>query len=298
MIKVTLYIPCFNAESYIKECLESIFIQSYSLDEVLIIDDGSTDNTVSICSSFSVKIISHAGNRGLSVARNTAFRAARNEFVASLDADCKAKSDWLEKLISHFSNNNIAGVGGKLIERYNLHTADKWRTMHMSQAWGDQIVENPGYLAGNNNVYRRSAIFQVGLYNEEYVRNYEDVDISKRLMSKGFKIIYSPDACIEHLRKDTIRSALKTYWYWSFYYFKKPNTLKQLLRKVGSNYALSRRFLRQDIKTRNNLLLFPDIILLFYYCWLDFYYYINHKYKSFLTSETFFKSKKMKDASF
>jgi len=279
MAKVSLYVPCFNAGSYIKECLESIFKQSYSPDEVLIIDDGSTDNTVSICSRFPVKIISHAGNRGLSAARNTAFRAARNEFVASLDADCKAKPDWLEKLMGYFSDNNIAGVGGKLIEKYNLRMADKWRAIHMSQAWGDQIVENPGYLAGSNNVYRRNAIFQVGLYNKAYIRNYEDVDISKRLMSNGFRIIYSPDACIEHLRKDTIKSALKTYWCWGFHNFRRPDTLKQLLLKAKNNYVLSRIFLRQDIKAKNRSLLFPDALLLFYYCWLDFCYYVNHKFK-------------------
>jgi len=280
MIKVSLYVPCFNAGRYIKECLESIFMQSYPLDEVLVIDDGSTDNTASICSRFPVKIISHPRNRGLSATRNTAFRAARNEFVVSLDADCKAKSDWLEKLMGHFSDTNVAGVGGKLIEKYNLRPADKWRTIHMSQSWGEQIVENPDYLAGNNNVYRRSAIFQVGLYNEAYVSNYEDIDISKRLMSNGFKMVYSPDACIEHLRRDTVRSALKTYWNWSFYYFKKPDTLKRLLRKAGSNYALSWFFLRQDIKTKNTLLLFLDIILCFYYCWLDLCYYIS---KTFLS---------------
>ncbi|MFH1397305.1 MAG: glycosyltransferase [Candidatus Omnitrophota bacterium] len=292
MIKVSLYIPCFNAENYIKECLESIFMQSYPLDEVLIIDDGSTDNTVSICSRFPVKIINHEKNRGLAVVRNTAFRAARNEFVASLDADCKARPDWLERLMKHFSDQNIIGVGGKLIEKYNLRMADKWRAVHMSQSWGDQIIENPGYLAGNNIVYRRSAIFQVGLYNETYVRNYEDIDISKRLMSNGLKIIYSPDACVEHLRRDTIGNALKTYWHWGFHNFNKPDTLKQLLLKAKSNYIVSRLFLRQDIKARNRSLLFPDMILFFYYCWLDLCYYINHKFKSFFPSETFLRRKR------
>jgi glycosyltransferase involved in cell wall biosynthesis len=280
MIKISLYVPCFNAERYIKECLESILMQSYPIDEVLIIDDGSTDNTVSICSRFLVKIISHPGNRGLSATRNTAFRAARNEFVASLDADCKAKSDWLEKLMGHFSDTNVAGVGGKLIEKYNLRPADKWRTIHMSQSWGEQIVENPGYLAGSNNVYRKSAIFQVGLYNEAYVSNYEDIDISRRLISNGFKIIYSPDACIEHLRRDTLRSALKTYWHWVFHYYRKPDTLKQLSQKAKNNYDLSRYLFQQDIKAGSRSLLFPDIILLYYFCWLDFCYYIS---KAFLS---------------
>lgn len=287
MVKVSLYIPCFNAEGYIEECLESIFIQSYSLDEVLVIDDGSTDNTASICSRFPVKIISHPGNRGLSATRNTAFRAAGNEFIASLDADCKARPDWLEKLMKHFSGNDIAGVGGKLIEKYSLRTADKWRAIHMSQAWGEQVIENPSYLAGSNSVYRKSAIFQVGLYNEACVRNYEDIDISRRLISNGFRIIYSPDACIEHLRRDTVRSVLKTYWHWGFHYFRKPDTLKQLLRKAESNYVVSRLFLRRDIKARNHSLLLPDIMLFFYYCWLDFCYYLDHKFSSLAPNKTF-----------
>ncbi|MDD5281879.1 MAG: glycosyltransferase [Candidatus Omnitrophica bacterium] len=279
MIKVSLYVPCFNAEAYIKECLESIFMQSYPIDEVLIINDGSTDNTVGICSRFPVKIINHARNKGLFLARNTAFCVARNEFVASLDADCKARPDWLEKLMKYFSGTDVAGVGGKLIEKHNLCLADRWRAIHMSQSWGDRLIENPGYLAGSNNVYKRSAILQVGLYSETYVSNYEDIDISKRLMSNGFKIIYSPEACIEHLRRDTIGSALKTYWHWAFHHYKKPDTLKQLLLKAKSNYDLNRFLFQQDIKAGRRSLLFLDILLLFYYCWLDLCYYINYKFK-------------------
>ncbi|MBU2257991.1 MAG: glycosyltransferase family 2 protein, partial [Candidatus Omnitrophica bacterium] len=94
MEKVTLYIPCFDAERTIKECLDSVIAQTYPINEIIIIDDGCQDKTMDIVSKYPVRVIKHDRNKGLAVARNTAFKECRNDFVAALDADCAAHSDW------------------------------------------------------------------------------------------------------------------------------------------------------------------------------------------------------------
>ena len=85
--KVTLYIPTYNAEKTLRKCLESVFSQTYPLWEILLVDDGSSDNTVEIARQYNVKIIQHQENKGISVTRNTAISHSNGDFLAGVDSD-------------------------------------------------------------------------------------------------------------------------------------------------------------------------------------------------------------------
>ncbi|MBU2035251.1 MAG: glycosyltransferase, partial [Candidatus Omnitrophica bacterium] len=217
MEKVTLYIPCFDAERTIKECLDSVIAQTYPINEIIIIDDGCQDKTMDIVSKYPVRVIKHDRNKGLAVARNTAFKECRNDFVAALDADCAAHSDWLKQIMDCFSQGDIAGAGGILIERHTNSVADKWRALHMSQAWGKEAIENPPFLYGNNTVFRKSIVKSMGMYNEIFRNNYEDVCLSASFYDKGFNLVYNPKGIVEHLRQDTVLSVLRTYRNWQYH---------------------------------------------------------------------------------
>ena len=273
--KVSLYIPCYNAEKYIGECLEGVLKQTYPIDEILIIDDGSNDTTVSIVSKYPVRVIHHTKNMGLAASRNTAFKEAKNEFVAALDADCVPRPDWLENLMKNFIDDTIAGAGGMLVEKYIVNSADKWREVHMSQHWGNNIIEDPPFLNGCNTIFKKAAIEAIGLYNTFYRNNYEDVDISNRLSKVEYRLIYNPDAIVEHLRKDTIKSALKMFWHWNLYSHIKPNNntpIRTIVAHVGKMVCyieLVMKAFQKDILLKNYYLLCIDLFLLFYYPWLE-----------------------------
>lgn len=212
MVKdISLYIPCYNAEKTIAECLEAVKNQTYPVSEIIIIDDGSTDNTVSIASKYDVQIIQHKTNLGLAASRNTGVLNSKNEYIASLDADCVPHTDWLERLIGNFTQDNIAGVGGKLLEVKQDTVADRWRARHLVQNWGDKTITNPRQLFGNNTIFRKSCLTEIGLYNPIYKTNLEDYDISLRLIKKGYNLIYEPLAKVEHIRSDNIYSVMDTY---------------------------------------------------------------------------------------
>jgi len=267
MEKVTLYIPCFNAAQYLQLCLESVLSQSYPIDEILIIDDGSTDDTVCISEQFPVKIIKHFGNKGLAAARNTAFKEAKNEFIAALDADCLAKQNWLYELMNNFKDEKTAGVGGKLIEKYNTRIADRWRAQHMRQGWGDNYLEDPPFLFGNNTVIKKRWVSTLGLYDEKFKTNFEDVDISRRMLERGLQLVYSPKALVEHLKRDSVVTVLNSFWEWSYYshlgFDKKDNTLRRFFSHIGI-LAIVPKFLSSDIKSRSYEILVLDILMLFY----------------------------------
>ncbi len=213
--KVSVYIPAYNVGEFLSRSIESLLAQTSPPDEILVIDDGSQDNSAEIAAGYkSVKLIRHAANKGLATTRNTAMRSARNEFVASIDADCVAHPSWLSELVKNMDDPKLVGVGGKLIEGVQDSLADRWRAAHMPQEWGDSTVRNPRFLFGCNNLFRKSAVLEAGGYNEKMRTNGEDADLSPRLKQKGWELLYNPSALATHLRHDTVLSILDTYWRW------------------------------------------------------------------------------------
>jgi glycosyltransferase involved in cell wall biosynthesis len=215
MTKVSAYIPAYNAAEYIAPTIEGLLAQTHGFDEILVIDDGSRDNSAEIASRYpQVKLIRHPVNKGLAAARNTAIGAARNELVASVDADVVADPNWIANLLPHLDDPKVAGAGGFLLEGVQSTIADRWRRARMAQEWGPLPIRNPTFLYGCNNVFRRSAILESGGYNESLRSCGEDPDIARRIRAKGWDLVYDPIARATHLRHDSMKSVLDMYWRW------------------------------------------------------------------------------------
>ncbi|MFN3531092.1 MAG: glycosyltransferase [Candidatus Brocadia sp.] len=263
---VTVYIPCYNAGKYISRCLEGVLSQTFPVNEVLVIDDGSTDDSREIISRYPVKIIRHELNNGLAAARNTAIRNAITEYVACVDSDVVPEPDWLEKLMQNFGDN-VAGVGGKLLELYSVLLPDQWRANHAIQHWGDAKKENPDFIHGANNVYRKEALVRAGLYNEKYRTNGEDCDMSFRLRNMGYTLVYEPLAIAHHLRNDTLQSVLNTYWHYHTPFhidtdrYGSYMNLKKLLQKIQLNFMVGEREINKDFSKKRYHLLYPSFLL-------------------------------------
>ena len=105
--KVSIIVPVYNVEKYVERCIESIIKQSYKNLEIILIDDGSKDNSGKICDEYAekdnrIKVI-HKKNGGLSDARNTGLNIADGEYICFIDSDDYIHKDLvkdnLEKLI-------------------------------------------------------------------------------------------------------------------------------------------------------------------------------------------------------
>lgn len=212
---VSLYIPCYNGEQYIAACIEGVLNQFRKPDEILVIDDGSTDRTAEIAESYpDVKLIRHEKNSGLAAARNTAIKAASCDFVASLDADCVADKMWLYTLLQVMKNlpDRVGGIGGKLVEAFYETPADEFRAVFMCQHKGDDPLINPKFVAGANTMFRRDALIAVGGYHEAFRTNGEDVQICLKLQQSGYSVVYDPRAIVMHHRRDTPASVVRMNW--------------------------------------------------------------------------------------
>ncbi|HMD83433.1 MAG TPA: glycosyltransferase family 2 protein [Terriglobia bacterium] len=274
--KVSLYIPCHNAERYVARTLEGALRQTHPLDEILVIDDGSRDHTREIASRYPVRIVSHDRNRGLAAARNTGFRSARNELVASLDADCVAEPDWLEKLLPHLDDPKVAAAGGRLEETVLTSLADRWRQVHLPENWGDSLVLNPPFLFGANGLHRKSMMEKVGGYDEvTWIAGCgEDTAMSTNLRKSGYHLIYDPAALVKHIKQDTVRSVLDTRWRWWRYGVQAYFTRIRLRSVLATFYRAHFRtmfcaHIAQDWRSGNYEFLWVDFLCLFYMPYRD-----------------------------
>jgi len=213
--RITAYIPAYNVSEHLARAIEGVLAQTQPFDEILLIDDGSRDNCAEIASRYpQIRLIQHPVNRGLAAARNTAIRAARNDLVASVDADVIPDPTWIASLAAHFDDPKVAGAGGILFEGVQTTLADRWRRARMGQQWGPTVVRNPLVLYGSNTVYRKSAVLGVGGYDETLRSAGDDTDLDMRLRAKGWDLVYDPGARATHMRHDTLQSIMDMYWRW------------------------------------------------------------------------------------
>ncbi|MCW5879817.1 MAG: glycosyltransferase family 2 protein [Anaerolineae bacterium] len=126
-VRVTAAIPCYNGARWIHATVRSLLNQTRLPDEVLVIDDGSSDASADIAASAGARVVRHAVNRGLAVGRNTALAAAAGDILVFIDVDATADPRLVETLLAGFSAPDIAGVGGGGVEAHRETLADEWR---------------------------------------------------------------------------------------------------------------------------------------------------------------------------
>lgn len=117
-MKISLVIPVYNEEKYIGHCLDSIAKQKIKPDEVLVVNNNSTDKTVSIASKYSFVRIVNEQKQGMIPARNAGFNAAQYEVIARCDADTRLPPTWIARIHRNFTLSQIDALTG-LIQFYD-----------------------------------------------------------------------------------------------------------------------------------------------------------------------------------
>ncbi|PQV47696.1 glycosyl transferase family 2 [Jejuia pallidilutea] len=111
MQKISIIIPVYNVEQYLHRCMHSILNQTYTNLEIILINDGATDNSGEICDDYASKddriLVIHQKNKGLSGARNSGLKRATGEFVGFVDSDDWIEYDMFERMMNLIQNENI-----------------------------------------------------------------------------------------------------------------------------------------------------------------------------------------------
>jgi glycosyltransferase involved in cell wall biosynthesis len=181
MSLVSILIPCYNSEKWIAETIESALVQTWQNKEIIIVDDGSKDNSLAIAKRFEspiVKVISQE-NRGAGAARNRALKEAQGDFIQYLDADDLLSPDKIESQISILLNEvNKVAVCDTIHfldgEGYQIKTtAEKWYLYDTDDPIDFLIRLYGGYgqaamIQPNAYLSPRSVIEKAGLWEEFY----------------------------------------------------------------------------------------------------------------------------------
>lgn len=120
---ISVIIPVFNGEKYVASCLDNMMNQTYKNLEIIVVDDGSVDDSAKIAHKYPVKLISHDKNRGLSAARNTGIDAASGDYIHFMDVDDAINNDYYKNMIDAIvSENADIACGGMVNEKYKYKT--------------------------------------------------------------------------------------------------------------------------------------------------------------------------------
>lgn len=203
--KVSVVVCSYNGEKTLRGCLDSLMRLDYPDYEVIVVNDGSTDQTASIAAEFPQLVYIKQENRGLSVARNVGARQALGEIVAYTDDDCVVDADWLRYLVTAMEDQQVQAIGGPNITPDN----DGWVARCIAASPGnpshvmldDQHAE---HVPGCNMAFRRSTLLGVGGFDPQFRAAGDDVDICWRLLDANLPIGYAPGAMVWHHRRATV----------------------------------------------------------------------------------------------
>jgi O-antigen biosynthesis protein len=207
--RVSVVVCSYNGGSTLDQCLRSLEQLDYPDYEVIVVDDGSTDDTRAILARFPGVRAIHQTNRGLSVARNVGLEASTGAIVAYTDSDCFADPHWLTHLVYQFQRTDAAAVGGPNLTPEDGRLAacvagSPGQPTHVLES--DQVAE---HIPGCNMAFRREALLAIRGFDPVYRKAGDDVDLCWRLQQAGYWITFAPGAFVWHHRRQTPRAYLK-----------------------------------------------------------------------------------------
>lgn len=208
---ISVIIPVYNGAKTISQTVECLLRQSLKPAEIIVVDDGSTDETPSVLRGFDGEItVLSQSNSGPASARNHGVKVAKGDFAAFTDSDCLPDKDWLFNLALGFDNERIAGVGGVVRSAVQGLTGEYVDAIRLLDPQPDESGEIP-YLITANACFRREVLIEAGLFNQRFRKpGGEEPDVCLRIRKLGYEFRFAEQALIHHHHRQTIGSLLKT----------------------------------------------------------------------------------------
>ena len=206
--KISVIVPIYNVENYLKKCIHSIVNQTYKNLEIILVDDGSPDNCGQICDDYAkkdtrIKVI-HKKNGGLSDARNAGLEVCTGDYISFVDSD-----DWIEFNTYEIMMKNMNEYNGDIVvsninyvykdKVKSKYSEDKIRCFNKEEAMKELIKDGLVQAVVWNKLYKRVFIdnlrFKVGKLNEDEFFTY-------KICAKAERIVYIPDALYQYRQRE------------------------------------------------------------------------------------------------
>ena len=211
--RVSAYVPCFNNASTIGLAIRAVQNQTHPVDELFVVDDGSTDNSAAVVEGHGVRVIRMGKNQGRGAVRAQAMEAARNEFVLCCDATNEIAATFLEGGLTWFSRERVLAIFGRCYDRRAKTTIDRWRARHLFKQDIPQEADFRGKLSTFGAIVRKSAVQRAGNYNP-LLRQGEDFDLGFRLLAMG-DVVADPTLHIQPVVHNTLFQVMERFARWN-----------------------------------------------------------------------------------
>ncbi|HDR91447.1 MAG TPA: glycosyltransferase, partial [candidate division Zixibacteria bacterium] len=204
---ISVVVAAYNAARTLRQCLHSLKGLHYPDYEIVVVDDGSTDETPAILREFDGIGVVRQNNLGLSAARNAGIHASTGEIIAFTDSDCVVDPDWLYHLALEMQREPIVGVGGP-----NLSPPEEGlerQVVAMAPGHATHVLlsdKEAEHVPGCNMAFYRSVLLEVDGFDPVFTKAGDDVDMIWRLQEAGYRIGFSPAAFVWHHRRPTLRA--------------------------------------------------------------------------------------------
>ena len=195
-MKISVVIPCWNQAEYLPEAIESVLRQTHKAHEIIVVSDGSPDDTRYVAKSYDVKYI-ETTNRGLSSSRNTGIMNMTGDFFMPLDADDVMLPNCLERITDTIAYNPEADVISPSFKEFGVR--DTTVILMQDPKLEDFKTANRiGYFSA----IKKEALLEAGGYSPKMIWGYEDYHLWFDLLKRGKKIITIPEVLILYRTKE------------------------------------------------------------------------------------------------
>jgi glycosyltransferase involved in cell wall biosynthesis len=205
---ISVVVPVRNEEGKIERCIRSLQQQSLEPDryEVLVVDDGSTDGCGGAAERLGARVIRQDA-AGAAAARNRGIREARGDFIVFTDADCVPDQDWLELLTRPLADFGVQGAVGQCTSP-QTHWVARLIQLELDERYDRMRRHQQIDFLNTGNCGFQKSLLQANLFDESF-RWLEDVELSFRLSRNGNRMLFVPEARVQHLHPESLRFYMK-----------------------------------------------------------------------------------------
>lgn len=212
MQKVTVIIPNYNGEQYLRGCLDSLMEQTMGSVPVIVVDNGSKDGSLQILQEEypQIHLVALEMNYGFCRAVNEGIRAAQTEYVILLNNDVRVAPDFAEMLTAAMDKNpHIFSCQAKMLQMDRPELIDNGGDFYTALGWAvtrgkdmsSEVCRKPGEIfsaCAGAAIYRRKLFEEIGYFDEAHFAYLEDVDIGYRARIAGYINVFEPKAIVWH----------------------------------------------------------------------------------------------------
>ena len=212
MRQVSIVIPNYNGKHFLEDCLKAVYEQDIKDQEVIVVDNGSTDGSLEYLETFpGVRTIVLDKNYGFCRAVNEGIKAAKSEYVILLNNDTEVDKNFASELLKAIkSDEKIFSCSSKMIQFHDREAMDDAGDYYCALGWAfgrgkgghvsayDEPVNIFAACAGAA-IYRKKMLESLGYFDEDHFAYLEDIDIGYRARIQGFRNVYAPKAVVYHV---------------------------------------------------------------------------------------------------